>query len=115
MILQVLAACNCILGAYDAWITQHRMRAFGLNFELNRLVKSIATRMGPEMGAAIAVFGPVVGWTYIFYYFNLPWALALMGGYGLKRFEIQLQSRVFEKNALQIQKMMRDYKEMNKE
>lgn len=85
------------------------MRLFGLNFELNRLVKTIATHTGPETAAALAVFGPVVGWTYIFCYFNFPWALALMVGFNLKRFEIQLSSAVFEKEARKIQKMINDF------
>lgn len=85
------------------------MKAFGKNFELNRLIKLIATHAGPELAAVIGVLGPCVGWTYIFTYFNLPWALALMVGFNLKRFEQQLSSAVFEKEARKIQRMINDF------
>jgi len=110
MVLELLAASNFLLGAYDAWLTQRRMKAFGVNFELNRLIKALSTHLGPELAAVIGVLGPCVGWTYIFFYFNLPWALALMVGFNLKRFEIQLSSAVFEKQAGQIQKMLNDFR-----
>lgn len=106
MILQILAATNFLLGAYDAWLTQHRIKAFGKGFELNRLIKELSTLLGPDLAAIIGVLGPTVGWTYIFTYFNLPWALALMVGFNAKRFEIQLSSRVFEKQATILKKMM---------
>ncbi len=110
MILQALAATNFLLGSYDAWLTRKRMKAFGVNFELNGLIKFLSHLLGPDLASVIGVLGPCVGWTFIFCYFNLPVALAIMIGYGLKRFEIQLQSRVFEKNALKIQKMMNEFR-----
>jgi len=113
VILQVLATANFLLGAYDAWLTQKRMKAFGVNFELNKLIKVLSTRLGPDLASVIGVLGPCVGWTYIFCYFNLPIPLALMVGFGLKRFEVQLASRVYEKNALKIQKMMNEFRTTN--
>ncbi len=110
VILQVLATANFLLGAYDAWLTQKRMKAFGVNFELNKLIKVLSTRLGPDLASVIGVLGPCVGWTYIVCYFNLPIPLALMVGFGLKRFEVQLASRVYEKNALKIQKMMHEFR-----
>jgi hypothetical protein len=110
MTLELLAATNFFLGAYDAWLTNKRMKAFAVNFELNRLIKLLSTHLGPELASVIGVLGPCVGWTYIFCYFNLPVALAILVGYGLKRFEIQLASRVFEKNALAIQKMFAEFR-----
>ena len=84
-----------------------------MNFELNRLIKVLSTHLGPELAAVIGVLGPCVGWTYIFSYFNLPWALALMVGFNLKRFEIQLSSAVFEKQARALQKMMKEFRSAN--
>jgi hypothetical protein len=109
VILQILAACNFFLGSYDAWVTQHRMKLFGKNFELNRLIKSLSTHLGPEIASVIGVLGPCVGWTYIFCYFNLLWALALMVGFNLKRFEQQLTSVAFEREARKIQKMINEF------
>jgi hypothetical protein len=106
MIIQILAAANFLLGCYDAWLTQHRIKAFGKGFELNRLIKGLSTLLGPQFAALIGVLVPVVGWTYIFTYFNLLWALALMVGFNAKRFEMQLSSRVFEKQATAMKKMM---------
>lgn len=85
------------------------MRLFGDRFELNRLVRMLSTHLGPQLAAAIGVLGPVVGWTFIFTYFKLTWALALMVGYGLKRAEIQLSSAAFQENALKIQKMLNEF------
>lgn len=113
MILQVLAASNFLLGAYDAWLTRRRMKAFGKNFELNQLIKVLSTHLGPDLAAVVGVLGPCVGWTFIFTFFNLPWALALLVGFNAKRFEIQLQSRVYEKSALKIQKMMNEFRSAN--
>jgi hypothetical protein len=106
MLIEVLATSNFLLGAYDAWLTQRRMRAFGVNFELNRLIKAISVHLGPELAAIIGILGPCVGWTYIFFYFHLTWTLALMVGFNLKRFEMQLSSAVFEKQVKEIQKAL---------
>lgn len=113
MILEILSAVNFALGCYDTFVTRRRMKYFGKNFELNYLIKFLSTYLGPDLASVIGVLGPCVGWTYIFCYFNLPVALALMVGFGLKRFEIQLTSLQFEKNALQIQKMMKDFRAVN--
>lgn len=113
MILQALAATNFFLSAYDAWLTQKRMKAFGNNFELNKLVKVLSTRLGPELAAAIGVLGPCVVWTYIFFYFNLPVALAIMVGYGFKRFELQLASRVYEQKVLEMTRMINEFRATN--
>jgi hypothetical protein len=108
LVVQILAGTNFLLGVYDCYLTQRRIKLFGRGFELNRLIKAISTLTGPEIAAVIGVLGPVVGWTYIFCYFNLTWALALMVGYGLKRFEMQLSSIAFEKNAIEIQKLINE-------
>jgi hypothetical protein len=84
------------------------MKVFGKNFELNRLIKAVATHLGPEIASVVGVLVPCVGWTFIFSYFNLPWALALMVGFNLKRFEQQLTSIAFEREARKIQKMIND-------
>lgn len=110
MLIQLLAASNFLLGAYDAWLTQKRIKLFGKGFELNRLIKILTTHTGPETAAIIGVLGPVVGWTYILSYFNLTWALALLVGYNLKRFELQLSSAVFEAHAREIQTMLKKFR-----
>jgi|SRR6267142_1533161 len=110
MILQALATTNFLLGAYDTWLTQKRMKAFGVNFELNKLVKLLSTRLGPESASVIGVLGPLVGWTYIFFYFNLPVCLAIMVGYGFKRFELQLASRVYEQKVLEMTRMINEFR-----
>lgn len=113
MILEALAAGNFALGVYDAYITQRRIKLFGVNFELNKLIKSVSTHLGPELAAIIGVLGPCVGWTYIFTYFNAAIPLALMVGFGLKRFEMQLSSRAYEKAALEMQKMIDEFRASN--
>lgn len=110
MTLEILASLNFLLGAYDSWLTQRRIKSFGVNFELNRLVKRISTFLGPDLAAIIGVLGPSVGWTYIFCFFNLPVLLALLVGYNLKRFEMQLSSQVFEDNLKKIQKSIEEFR-----
>ena len=80
MIFQLLAATSFLLWAYDAWLSQDRMKKYGNGFELTALFKI----------------------------FNLTWALALMTGFGIKRFEVQLTSRVFEKQAAALRQMIND-------
>lgn len=110
MILQLLAATNFLLGSYDAYITRRRMKMFGNSFELNGLIKLLATHLGPDLAAAIGVLGPCVGWTYIFFYFNLPIALAIWVGYSLKKLEIQLASGAYEKNLLEVKDLIERYR-----
>jgi hypothetical protein len=69
----------------------------------------MATPLGPELASVIGVLGPCVGWTYILCYFNLTWALALLVGFNLKRFEMQLTSAVFEREARKIQALINDF------
>lgn len=113
MILQALAAANFLLGSYDAYITNRRMKAFGVGFELNGLIKRLSTLAGPDLASVIGVLGPCVGWTCIFCYFNWPAALALLVGYNLKRFEMQLASAAFEKAAKEMQKMINEFRGAN--
>jgi len=113
MIIQILAAVNCALAIYDANLTRRRIRDFGTGFELNRLIRWLATHTGPELASVIGILGPVVGWTYILSYFNQPVLLAIWVGYALKRFEIQLSSAVFEKRVRDIKKMLEEYRGAN--
>lgn len=109
MLLELLALTNFSLGVYDTYLTSRRMKAFGLNFELNTLIRFIATHLGPDGAAVLGVLVPVVGWTYIFTYFNLPVALALLVGYNIKRFELQLSSAAFENSAKEIQRQINEF------
>lgn len=108
MIFQLLAATSFLLWAYDAWLSQDRMKKYGNGFELTASIKFLSTYLGPELAVILGIMGPAVGWIYIFKIFNLTWALALMTGFGIKRFEVQLTSRVFEKQAAALRQMIND-------
>jgi len=95
----LLATVNFLLGAFDAYITQRRIRDYGVHVELNGIIRWLATHLGPYLASLIGVLGPCVGWTYIFTALELPIPLAILIGFNLKRFHIQLSSLQFEREA----------------
>lgn len=95
----ILAAINFFLGAFDAYITQRRIRDYGVNVELNSGIRYLATHLGPYLASIIGVLGPCIGWSYIFTVLELPIPLAILIGFNLKRFHIQLSSLQFEREA----------------
>jgi hypothetical protein len=95
----ILAAINFLLGAFDAYITQRRLRDYGPSVELNSIIRYMATHLGPYLASIIGVLGPCIGWTYIFTVLNQPVFLAVLIGFNLKRFEIQWASLRFEAQA----------------
>lgn len=104
-----LALLNFLLGVFDTWLTQKRIRDYGVSVELNGMIRRLSTLLGPQMGSIIGVLVPASLWTYIFLYFHLPIALAVLVGFNLKRFEIQFASLLFERQAKNIKEMIDDY------
>jgi hypothetical protein len=104
-----LAVLNFALGIFDTWLTQKRIREYGESVELNGLIRKLSTLMGPQLGSVVGVLVPVAMWTYLAVYFDLPVALALLVGFNIKRFEIQVASLLFERQAKNIKKMIDDY------
>ena len=96
MVLSILGGLNLLLGIYDTYLTQRRIKLFGPWIELNWLVRELATQTGPTLAAIIGVLGPVVVWTAGLVYFKFPVFLALLAGINLKRFEMQLASTELE-------------------
>lgn len=107
-----LALLNFLLGVFDTWLTAKRITDYGESVELNGLIRRLSTLMGPMMGSFVGVLLPVSMWTYLGLYFHLPILLALLVGFNLKRFEIQVASLMFERQAKNIKKMIDDYNKL---
>jgi hypothetical protein len=99
LILQLLALTNFALGAFDCWLTQRRIKAYGPKVELNRGIRKLSTLLGPEIAAILGVMIPVFGWSYGLYFFKLAIPLAFLTGFNLKRFFIQMTSIQLERDA----------------
>jgi len=99
MILESLAALNFALSAFDAYLTQRRIREYGVNVEMNCWIRKLSTQLGPQTAALIGVMVPGTLWTYCFLYFSLGIPLAFLTGFNLKRFLIQLTSIELERDA----------------
>jgi hypothetical protein len=107
--LTFLILINFALAAFDAWLTQRRIVDYGVDVELNGVIRKLATGLGPQMAALLGVMIPVALWSYLAFYFNTPVLFAVLVGFNLKRFEIQVASLAFEKSAKDIQKAINDY------
>lgn len=102
MILELLAATNFGLAAFDAWLTRRRMLDYGVNVELNRTIRWAATVLGPEFGPALAICGIAAAQSALCVHFNIDWILGFLIGVRGKLFMIQLASLRFEKQAKEI-------------
>jgi len=110
MLIEILAAANFVLGAFDAYITKSRIEEYGPQVELNSLLKWMATHLGPSIASVIGVMGPVIGWTLEAVSFNWPLLLAFWVGFNVKRVETQLVSLFVLRHWHKAQKLIEDYK-----
>src|SRR5437879_619164 len=94
-----LALANLGIGAFDAYLTQRRMKDYGFDIELNKAIRWIATQTGPETAAYIGIIIPTFLQSLVGLAFNLPSALALLVGFRARFFWTQWQSLKFEKQA----------------
>jgi hypothetical protein len=97
--LLLLALLNFLLAVFDTWLTGRRIKDYGPQVELNRFVRYLSTRLGPELGTLIGILGPVSLQTILFVSLNWPVALGILIGLRLKLFWIQLLSMAFEKDV----------------
>lgn len=101
------------LGAFDAWLTQRRIRDYGSSVELNSAIRYLATTLGPQAASVIGVMLPVTAISFLTWFFNVPILLALLVGFNIKRFEIQLASLEFEKTAKNIKEQINAYHKLH--
>jgi hypothetical protein len=106
MFFNILLLIYGAMAAYDAYLSQRRMKAYGVNVELNRFLVWLSTRLGPELGVALGVVLPAAGWAFILKYFGLTTLLAVIVGWKAKLFSIQIASLSFEKHALEIKRLL---------
>lgn len=98
MLILSLVLINFLFATFDAWLTCRRIKDYGPQVELNKLIRWLSTRLGPELGVLLGIFGPVSLQTYLFVFLDWPVALGILIGLRLKMFWIQLLSLVFEKD-----------------
>lgn len=102
----ILAALLFMCGVFDSYLTVRRIKDWGPNVELNRLIRFTSTRLGPELAVLLFVLGPLVGWAYIFKLFDFPIGLGLMVGWKLKMSYVQILSLHVEKDAKLLRSMI---------
>lgn len=104
--LLLLALANLGLGAYDAYLTQKRMKQYGVEIELNAAIRWLSTQTGPETGAYIGIILPAFLQSLVGMSFNLGLALAVLVGFRLRFFYTQLQSHKVEKHVIKFAKQI---------
>jgi len=97
--LLLLASINFALATFDAWLTRKRILKYGPQVEGTEHMRTLATKMGPELGVMTGLLLPAALMTLILSALNWPSALGILVGYRLRTFTIQLQSLQFEKEA----------------
>ena len=97
--LLLLASINFALATFDAWLTRKRILKYGPQVEGTEYMRTLATKMGPELGVMTGLLLPAALMTLILSALNWPSALVILVGYRLRTFTIQLQSLQFEKEA----------------
>src|SRR5882724_3800389 len=90
------------LCCFDAWITRKRLLSYGPNVEGNEIIRSLSTKMGPELGVALGILLPSVLVTLVLVALDWPLVLAGLTGYRVRMFINQFQSLQFEKEARRI-------------
>ncbi len=96
MLIQLLALTNFALAAWDASITFRRIRAFGVNIELNRSIRKLSTHMGPELATILSIGIPAVAQSLLCTWFGLIVPLAMVVGFRLRFFYTQALSLKYE-------------------
>src|SRR5208283_1324689 len=92
-----LATLLFFLAAFDAWLTVRRMNEYGLHVEMNKWIRWLSTRMGPELGCLVGILIPVLLQVLFCKALDLTWLLALLVGLRLRYWWIQLESLAVEK------------------
>lgn len=101
--LQALAILFFGLCAFDSVFTRRRMRLFGLNVELNSLIKNTCALCGIELGVFLTMLLPAAALTFLLYKTHFEVGLALLIGFRARLSYIQIQSLKFEKQIREFQ------------
>lgn len=104
--LQFLVLLNLALAGFDAYLSGRRIREYSVSVELNAVIRKLARTLGPELGATVGVLIPAAGMIGLFAFFKWAIPLALLAGYRLHMFVIQLQSIAFEAECRAIKKKL---------
>ena len=108
--LSTLAILFFILIVFDAAFTRRRMRMFGLNVELNPIIKNMCAILGVELGVTLSMVVPAAALTYLLYMTHFQVGLALLIGFRARLTYVQLQSVKFEKQIKEYRaKIIRDH------
>ena len=105
--LAALAILFFVLVAFDAVFSIRRMKLFGLNVELNSLVKNACALLGIEAGVFLTMLIPAAALTLLLYKTHFQVGFALLVGFRARLSYIQIQSLKFEKQIRQFKEQLK--------
>lgn len=100
--LLTLAVINFLLAGFDAWLTRRRINAYGLFVEQNKAIVTLIAYVGVELGILLGIMVPTAALTALFLITHFQVGFALLVGFRLKLFVLQLQSIGFENSVRRI-------------
>lgn len=98
MILEALTILLTGFGIYDADLTQARIKKYGNHVELNRVIRWLSTRMGPELACVLGIIVPTGLWAYVLFQLKATVVLGLIVGWRAKTFSNQVASYKLEQH-----------------
>lgn len=108
MLSTIFAVILFLLCAFDAWLTQRRIGRYGVSVELNRGIRWLSEKIGPELGSIIGVMAPATALISIGVLAHLQWVLSMMIGFRARMFFNQVESVVFEKQIEEFRRTLGD-------
>jgi len=100
MMPEFLAFLVCALAAFDAWLTQRRMRAYGTKIELNPVLVVGARYLSLHWVMLFGIFAPSALIAAFLLYKEFILALAFFAGFRTNLFLIQCLSLLLERKPL---------------
>lgn len=104
--LKALIAAYFAITCFDAWLTNARMNKYGADVELTPAIRKMAKAISPEFATIVGILAPSTAVCALCFLFRAPVIVALLLGFRLHFFYIQLQSIAFEK---QLEKFKREH------
>lgn len=94
----IFAVLLFVLAGFDTWLTQRRISRYGIGVELNRAIRWLSNKIGPEFAAVLGVMTPATALIAIALIAHLQWVLPLLVGFRLRQFFVQCESLAFERD-----------------
>lgn len=85
----VMGIAICLLSVYDTANTEHRIKKYGLDVELNPAMGWLVPRLGLDLALALAIMIPTLAMTAVF--ISLGWRTVLAVWLGMKAITARYQ------------------------